>query len=637
MWIEFHQENRYTSLIKGPVTIGIVPSLIFRARKTSIDHRAYPVKPFSHKSWLGIPPWILIGAVLVLLPIFAVMTVENIHRQKKQSIALLEEKGASLIRSFEAGTRTGMMDRWSGFQLQKLLMETAQQSDIVHLIVTDVEGQVLASSDPEQIGKRYGLDLELSRIIDSGDLRSRTIHTAQNTTAFEIYRRFTPAHVFPGMHRGRMKDRQGPSRTPLSDPPRLPGIEVPQDPPRIIFIGLDTTSIDQSIQLDMRHTVIMGTVLLLVGCAGIMLLLLATSYRAARSSLSRIQAFSDTLVQNMPMGLAALDMELRIVSINPVALQLLNVSDPEPVGKYASELIPQELLGLLMHPDIHQGPVIQTLECRVSSEEPIPLEINAAKQTDENQSFLGYIILLKDLREVASLRKELARSRRLASLGSLAAGIAHEIRNPLSSIKGFATYFQGRYADIPEDVQTASIMIQEVDRLNRVVTQLLEFAKPVALSVQTVDISELIAQTTILVEKQAKTHRIHIQVQSSENVPQVRVDTDRMNQVFLNLLLNAFESMPEGGILQVSLDRDPGGGHCRISIQDSGSGISPAHLNQIFDPYFTTKSSGTGLGLAIVHNIIEAHQGDIRVESEPGQGTTVTIRLPAARNGETCE
>ncbi|MGD9972156.1 MAG: ATP-binding protein [Desulfatirhabdiaceae bacterium] len=582
------------------------------------------MNPLKNKSWLGIPPWIFIGAVLVLFPIFAFMTAENIHRQKKQSINLLQEKGAALIRSFEAGTRTGMMDSWSGFQLQKLLMETSQQPDIVHLIVTDFEGWVLASSDPEQIGKQYGTDMNLQQIVLSGDMQWRTVTDAGRGSAFEIYKRFTPARsVPPGIKRKRMKD--------MPHLPVFPGPEAKPDPPRIIFIGLDTTSIDQSIQLDMRHTVIMGTILLLIGFAGVMLLFMAMSYRAARSSLSRIKAFSDTLVDNMPVGLTALDMELRIVSINPVALQLLNITDTNPVGRYASDIIPQELLSLVTHPDIHHGPVIQTIECCISGAEPVPFEINAAKLTDEDQSALGYVILLKDLREVASLRKALARSQRLASLGSLSAGIAHEIRNPLSSIKGFATYFQERYANVPEDARTASILIQEVDRLNRVVSQLLEFAKPVTLSMQPILPGSLIARTIALLKQQALEKNIEIRIQEGETVHPVSVDADRMNQVLLNLFLNAFEAMPVGGRLDVSIEPDASGENCLIRIADSGSGIHPANLTQIFDPYFTTKSSGTGLGLAIAHNIIEAHQGDIHVESEPGQGTVVLIRLPGKR------
>jgi len=146
----------------------------------------------TNRFWTGIPPWVLIGAVLVLLPIFSFMTIENINRQKENSERLLKEKAAALIRSFEAGTRTGMAGRWEGFQLQKLLMETAQQPDIVHLIVTDAGGMIMASSDPEQIGNSHGKDLNLEAISGSSESFWRILPEHHGKTTFEFYRRFTP-------------------------------------------------------------------------------------------------------------------------------------------------------------------------------------------------------------------------------------------------------------------------------------------------------------------------------------------------------------------------------------------------------------------------------------------------------------
>ena len=146
----------------------------------------------SNRFWTGIPPWVLIGAVLVLLPIFSFMTIENINRQKENSERLLKEKAAALIRSFEAGTRTGMAGRWEGFQLQKLLMETAQQPDIVHLIVTDVSGVIMASSDPEQIGNTHGKDLDLEAIARTPESFWRILPEHRGKTTFEFYRQICP-------------------------------------------------------------------------------------------------------------------------------------------------------------------------------------------------------------------------------------------------------------------------------------------------------------------------------------------------------------------------------------------------------------------------------------------------------------
>jgi len=225
------------------------------------------------------------------------------------------------------------------------------------------------------------------------------------------------------------------------------------------------------------------------------------------------------------------------------------------------------------------------------------------------------------------LKKEIAISQRLASLGNLAAGIAHEIRNPLSSIKGFATFFKERYRDRPEDKKTADIMIQEVDRLNRVISQLLEFARPMDINKQRVSIHMVIQDTLKMIEGQAKEKEIIIHADLSPDVGEVFIDSDKITQVFLNLYLNAIEATQRGGALSVILSPQ-NERTIRIDISDTGRGIDPNELAHVFDPYFTTRPTGTGLGLAIVHKIIEAHDGEIRVDSVKGKGTTLSIFLP---------
>jgi two-component system sensor histidine kinase HydH len=569
------------------------------------------------KSWIGIPPWILIGAVVVLFPIFSYMTFETIHQQRERSLHLLREKGASLIRAFEAGTRTGMMGRMGEFQLQKLLMETALQPDIVHLIVTDVNGTVLASSDPSQIGQSYGLDLDLHAIVQEKKLRWRMITLSQGISVCEVYRRFTPTEPADRFHKNRFR----PNR-PM--PPIFPFPETEEPKNRIIFIGLDTTPVEEAMEMDMRHTIVMSIVLLMIGISGVLLLFLVQGYRSARQSLSRIKALSDTLVQNMPLGVIALDTANRMVMQNPAARSLFSGDN----GSGTANSFPASLLALLDDPGIQGGPVVKTIEFRMGDAEPIPIEAAAARLVDDTQSVIGHVILLKDLREVESLRKALARSRRLAAIGSLAAGVAHEIRNPLSSIKGFATYFRQRYGDIPEDNELATLMIQEVERLNRVVTQLIDFSKPVALATRPCAPLDLVKKAVALVERQAEEKGIHIDIRHETPLPAILVDPDRMNQVLLNLLLNAMEAIPSGGAITLSIEPDKKPRNIAIRIRDTGDGIPAEHLSRIFDPYYTTKSTGTGLGLAIVHQIIEAHQGEIQVFSDGGIGTTVCISIP---------
>ena len=561
-----------------------------------------------------------------MLPIFTFMTMANINRQKEKSTQLLLEKGAALIRSFEAGTRTGMMGlHRGGFQLQRLLTETAQQPDIVHLLVADVEGGIIAHNNLELVGVSYGDNLDLKHVSQTKTLQWRILDYPDDTRVFEVFRKFTPSErsrrktYAPGMMHRR-------SRRIPKDGQRLP--QAINDPPKIIFVGLDMTAIEEAHQADIRHAVIMGGILLLVGFAGITLLFLFQSYRATRSSLSRIKAFSDNVVENLPIGLIALDDHLRIAAFNHTAESALQVSEQEARGRAAEDMLPPEIYSEIQCPEIKEHPIEKEIDCTIGDGKKVPLEIGASLLEDENGTFLGYVILFKDLTEVRTLRREIERSRRLASVGRLAAGVAHEIRNPLSSIKGFATYFKERYQDVPEDQQTANIMIQEVDRLNRVISQLLEFARPVKVSPKSISLQNLIEDSIKLIERQAQEKQISVSTHNAAHVDIVFLDPDRVNQILLNLYLNAIESMKEGGELRVEISGNSATKGVEIQVSDTGNGIQRDDLSRIFDPYFTTKSSGTGLGLAIAHNILEAMGGTIKVASEPGKGTTFTLTIP---------
>jgi len=577
------------------------------------------------KHWIGIPPWIVLGAVIILVPIFVFLTLENIDKQKENTTLLLLEKGAALIRSFEAGARTGMMGMHrSAFQLQKLLMETAQQPDIVYLTVTDRKGTILAHNDPAKIGESHGRDLDLERISLSEKVEWRQVSNPDGANTFEVFRQFSPTRRYFRRHHGRMKPNV---QSQLHINPKIPASNTGQ----IIFVGLDMGPIEAARKEDVRHTVVMALILLLVGFAGIVSLFLAQAYRSARTSLTRIKAFSDTVVENMPIGLLVIDPDGKIASFNQTAEAVLQLSSREVLGKKADEILPKQLWPLIDEMEIKKRIIGRELDCLLEDGKMIPLEVSVSPLDGDNGTFLGDVILFRDLTEVQNLKREIERSQRLASLGRLAAGIAHEIRNPLSSIKGFATYFRERYKDIPEDQKTAEIMIQEVERLNRVISQLLEFARPVKINKKPSSIHTVIQHSLKMIEREAQVNNIKISTRLSPEIKDVSIDPDRINQVLLNLYLNSIEAMGHEGTLSVELSWDENSWGARIAVSDTGVGINKENLVHVFDPYFTTKQSGTGLGLAIVHKIIESHKGEVRVESEPGKGTTVTILLPVSK------
>ncbi|MBN2178689.1 MAG: PAS domain S-box protein [Deltaproteobacteria bacterium] len=580
------------------------------------------MKKEDKKSWINIPPWIIIGAVVILAPIFFYIAVEGINKQKEYTERLLLERGTALIRSFEAGTRTGLLGmRWDGAQIQKLVTETAQQPDVDYLLVTDQNGKILAHSDPSKVGQVYWVQLDTEKIYGSNTPDWRQFEGEDSEKVFEVYGKTSP---LPGQLTAFVRTDSPHELLRL----RISSQEGEDLSRPIVFVGLDMGPLESARKADARNTIILALILLLIGFAGIISLFLAHGYRTARASLSIIKAFSDTLVENLPMGILAIGTDGKITSFNQAAETLLKYSTQEAVGKEAESVLPESLRTIVDELDSGDEILSRAIDCARSDGKIVPLEVTATILRGDEGDSLGDVLLFRDLTEIRKLRREVERSQRLASLGRLAAGIAHEIRNPLSSIKGFATYFRQRYNDVPEDQETAEIMVQEVDRLNRVIGELLEFARPMDMQLRKTAIRDLIQSSLKMVEAQAREKNIEIKTTIAPEIDTVLLDPDRMNQIFLNLYLNAIQAMDEGGVLTADLSRD-GVKKIKIVISDTGKGIARKDLGKVFDPYYTTKPSGTGLGLAIVHRIVEAHQGEIKVESKEGKGTTVTIVLPA--------
>jgi len=571
--------------------------------------------------WVMLPPWIILGALLVLIPIFAFITLGNIHRENELTTRLLIEKGEALIRSFEAGARTGAGLEWGSVQLQKLLIETARQPGVVYLIIADTQGLIVADSDPSMVGEIYGWNLDLKAAARRTSAAWRRIADDQGAHTFEVYRGFSsPDGPFPGFQKqADLPDSRG------ADDRTLENAGQPRN--YVIFVGLDMGPVLAAREQDTRNAVITGLSLLLIGFAGMVSLFLAQGYRSVRGSLSRARAFSDSLVNHMPIGLVAMDPGKRIIAFNETAEALFGLPAGDVLGRTSEETLPEIITETTEGLGATQQILEKETDCPVSRERTIPLSIIATRLQDDEGNFFGYVILFRDLTEVQHLKRELERNRRLAAIGSLASGVAHEIRNPLSSIKGFATYLRERYRDNPEDLQVTDIMIQEVERLNRVIGQLLEFSRPLILNRKEAAIEPILRHAMKMIEIQALEKGVSLEVDFGRMVPDLLLDSDRMTQVFLNLTLNALNAMEKGGTLSLRVTQS-GDRTVRVDISDTGTGIGKEELGRIFDPYFTTRPSGTGLGLPIAQRIVEAHGGEILVSSEPGRGTVFSVLLP---------
>ncbi|MBW1989966.1 MAG: PAS domain-containing protein [Deltaproteobacteria bacterium] len=572
-------------------------------------------------------PWVLLLAVVLMLAVVAAFAGRNIHRDRAAMSRILVEKGAALIRSFEAGTRTGMMGmRWGRRQIQTLLEETARQEDILYIAVCSPRGVVLAHSDPSWIGRRFHAFDRVQSLgpIDEPQWRVLTINGRRT---FEVFRRFEP--VRRGLPGRRFADRQPGGEQPLQGsgaPPSwcLPGPERKNLP--VIFVGLDVEPFAAARARDVKNTVMLAGVLLLVGFGGIVSLFWAESSRNARRLLQDKSAFADVVVKSMPLGLAATDPEGKVAFFNAEAEHILGVEASRALGRDAGQLFDEHApdLAEFLRADRTVAEAERTVS--IPGRGKIPLSVSSAVIKNPAGGFVGRVIILRDLGPIRRLEEEVRRKDKLAAIGGLAAGVAHEIRNPLSSIKGMATYFGGKFAENSEDREAARVMVQEVERLNRAVTQLLEFARPADITPRKTDVNHLLEHSLRLVREDARAKGVEVEFSADPGLPEVSLDPDRMAQCLLNLYLNAIEAMREGGTLSVSARAR--GGEFFLSVSDTGRGMDAAAMKKIFDPYYTTKPTGTGLGLAVVHKIVESHGGKITVQSEPGQGAAFTVILP---------
>jgi len=239
--------------------------------------------------------------------------------------------------------------------------------------------------------------------------------------------------------------------------------------------------------------------------------------------------------------------------------------------------------------------------------------------------------MTKSLRRYRKIEEQMHRANRLSALGQLAAGAAHEIRNPLNAIGFAADNLREDFS--PEDYERRRDFFQiirnikeEIVHLDGIVKGLIDFSKPRQLHLRTEKVNAILKDTLSLMDREARGKGITIKLQLEGNLPDCRLDSEQIRQAFMNIIINAFESMPQGGTLTIAtrlLAKS-----VEISFTDTGSGISPEHKSKIFDPYFTTKEEGTGLGLATVHRIVRDHGGSVEVDSQEGKGTGITIFLP---------
>ncbi len=361
--------------------------------------------------------------------------------------------------------------------------------------------------------------------------------------------------------------------------------------------------------------------------------------RRGLEDLADLKEYTDNILASLTSGIVTVDLEGRVVTLNPAAELMTGFFAGEVAGRYCTEVFAQtpDLAELLMETLANRTAVVgTTLTLRRRGGRGLPVEVSVSPLRGSEGKELGVIGVLRDLTRVRQLEARLRRSDRLAAVGELAAGLAHEIKNPLTSLLTFSRRLTRAFEDADFREKFQAVVPRELERINGIVEGLLELARPARLTFKPVRLPALLERAVELYGDRIEAQRIEVRRAYPRDLPGIWADQEALYQALVNLVTNALDAMPGGGVLVLragwsdaeTLGGRGAGRRVAIEIEDSGVGIAPAVVDRVFNPFFSTKEGGTGLGLALTHKIVADHGGSIDVRSSPGAGTTFRLVLP---------
>ena len=354
---------------------------------------------------------------------------------------------------------------------------------------------------------------------------------------------------------------------------------------------------------------------------------------AATQSLATLRALHERIVESIKSGVVTTDLEGRIYTFNAAAEEITGYKRQDVRGQDASIFfgeIKEIIAGSL---DIHSTQASPRFEadCLTADGLRLRLGFTISPLFSEAGDTTGTVITFQDLTHIRALEETSRRQDRLAAIGRMAASIAHEIRNPLAAMRGSIQMLRADMANDSSQTELMGIILRESDRLNRIISDFLSYARPRSIIQSKVNAGELLQQTFMLLRHSAEINPSHsIEEQLPSNPTLINADSEQLQQVFWNLSRNALQAMPAGGTLRATVHKNSNE-RLRITFSDTGRGMAPEQVEHLFEPFSST-TGGTGLGLSIVYQIIRDHGGTINVRSREGHGTTITIELPGSEN-----
>jgi signal transduction histidine kinase len=379
-----------------------------------------------------------------------------------------------------------------------------------------------------------------------------------------------------------------------------------------------------------------AVVLFLLTAVGVSIFATYQSYHVTRRTLETVKSLARNILGSIPTGVITIDSTGRVKSANSAAEKTL-LFDGDILGKRLMDVIPAKTgLGRLLDEAMTGGTCFHDKNVTYQANgQAVVLWVSLSELKDEKARREGMVLLLKDVSEVTRLGQQLRRSEKLSAINTLSAAVAHEIRNPLSAMDlnlGLLEeeVLSNTMGSSPAIREYMDVLNVEVKRLKEILDNFARFSKPTHLVYGEIRLESILQHLVSLIRGEAQEQGIVVQMDLSPSLPLLQADENQIMQVFLNIMINAIQAMPQGGKLQIRVEETTTEGRKWVDVKfsDTGIGIRSDKIEKIFEPFYSTRQGGTGLGLAVAHRIIEDHGGMIHVESVEGKGSAFTVRLP---------
>ena len=352
---------------------------------------------------------------------------------------------------------------------------------------------------------------------------------------------------------------------------------------------------------------------------------------AKQDDISKLEALNEWIIKSITSGLMTLDGQHRVILFNPAAEKILGIRTGQIIGKNVFESLPflKAYLVDATHPAAQESNHFIDLQHQATNDQTRFIRLSISPLMLSNGDQKGQILIFQDMTEMKKIEEEMKKVEGLALIGELAAGIAHEIRNPMASISGSIQMLRESHNLGDVDTRLMDIILREINRLNHLVNDFLLFARPKSTNLYDIDLNQLITEALELFKNSGKWHHDLSVETDFQSTFSLQSDPEQIKQVLWNIFINAMQAMPNGGTIDVAINANDK--FVAIDFEDEGQGIADEVLEKIWDPFFTTKEMGTGLGLGVVKNIIESHGGSIQILNKSQGGACVTVELPVVQ------